>query len=250
MRIGAVAALHLVILYWALMSKRVILSAAPPTSIAIEIVELPTPPPAPAPDPEPEPPPNPTPEPPDKPSPQPVIATPTPAPPTAPISNDPETPPAVEPSSRAMPERPTVLTQKDPATAPDAEAAAATPAENADADTVTPDQMAGVLRQLECQKLTHRTVESCPRTDPFTAWASNTERARIERNTDWDRSYRSKSVIDKFYEREVRERLPWPDEDLFADPMAPGAYNAERIRRGQEPLWSKEMRDGFRKPDE
>ncbi|MCR9195164.1 MAG: hypothetical protein NXH88_10545 [Hyphomonas sp.] len=246
-RTGSVAAIHFVLLALVLSAEIVIQDTARTPAITVEIVERP--PPSPAPTPEAEPSREPDPDPAEHAPPEPVVETPILAPPPAPKPIAPETSP-VEPPLPAIEERPAVLTQKDPTTAPDSEIAAAPPTATTGSDTVTPDQIAGVLRQLECQKLTHRTDESCPRTDPFTAWASNSERARVERNTDWDRSYRSKSTIDKFYEREVRGRLHWPDEDLFADPMAPGAYNADRIRRGQEPLWSKEVRDGFRKSDE
>lgn len=237
-RLGVVVAFHVAILAWILTSK-LLIQSQPPAAISIELVERQTPP-APMPTPEPARPLEPPPEPPDK-----AVST---APPPAPVPVVRETPPAA-----ITLEHPTVLTQNEAATEPGAaaptDAASADPAAP-DAAPVTPDQIASVLRQLDCQKLTHRTPESCPYTDAFTAWAARTERATVERNTNWDRTYRSKSTIDEFYDREVRNRLHWPDQDLFADPMAPGAYTAERIRRGQEPLWSQEMRDGFRKPDE
>ena len=64
-----------------------------------------------------------------------------------------------------------------------------------------------------------------------------------------DPRYIAKTVGDKIFEAEAAKRFLWPDADLFADPLPPGAYNARRIRNGQEPLWSQDMRDGFRKKD-
>lgn len=257
-RAGSVVAIHFALLVWVLTSKIVIQNTAPTPAISIELVELP-PTPDPAPEPEPEqkvdPEPEPIPEPRTEPTAERIDAT-SPPPPAersigleSPLetlqSSDAPAPDlsALSPLSISQP-------QGEPILAPDADFTATLPPTNPGEESATPAQIAGALRQLECQKLTHRKHDSCATTDPFTAWASNAARKTVERNTDWDRSFRSKSVIDNFYEREVRDRLHWPDEDLFTDPMPPGAYNAERIRRGQKPLWSKEMRDGFRKADE
>lgn len=253
-RIVIVAAVHIVLLSWALTSKLVSRYTTPSTALSIELVELEPPPPQPSPKPEPEP---------DlQPERNPALAAgaePRFDPPSEQAASDtqaartPNTrasdPPLVENEGASAPEHPPILMQKDPGDSANDDSAAPLAAGGV-SDEVTPAQIAGVLQQLGCQKLTHRTPEACPDTDAFTAWALNAERATVERNTDWDRTYRSESTIDTFYEREVRNRLHWPDRDLFADPMLLGAYNAERIRRGQEPLWSKEMRDGFRKSDD
>lgn len=111
------------------------------------------------------------------------------------------------------------------------------------------DQVAKVLQSLGCQKLAHKKDEKCQEKNAFEAADAATSRLIVERVDKSDPDYRSKSVIDKFYQREVAGRLHWPDPDLFAAPLPPGAYDAQRIRNGQEPLWSKEMRDGFRKQD-
>ncbi len=237
-RVGGVIAIHCALLFWALTSEIKFQTPPPTASITIELVELEPPPAAPEPEPEPEP------------QPEPPADIPAAAPlpqPEPPLREPDPSPPDI--SDNTASEHPPVLMQKERATLPDG--VIPPPATTgSDVDAVTSGQIAGVLRQMECQKLTHRTSEDCPQTDPHTAWASNAARATVERNTDWDRSYRSKSTIDQFYEREVRGRLHWPDQDLFADPMPPGAYNADRIRRGEEPLWSKELRNGFRKPDD
>ncbi len=261
-RTGSVAAIHFALLAWVLTSKLVIQNNAPTPAISIELVELP-PAPDPAPEPEQKVEPELDPEPATIPKPRakPTAARAQTASPSSPAdpSNGSEFPLEILRSSEEpSPESPAPLSpalsipqaQVEPTPTPEAIFTAPLPPTNPGEESATPAQIAGALRQLECQKLTHRKHESCATTDPFTAWASNAARKTVERNTDWDRSFRSKSVIDNFYEREVRDRLHWPDEDLFADPMPPGAYNADRIRRGQEPLWSKEMRDGFRKAEE
>lgn len=224
-RLAAVTALHLAILAWMLTAKIIIPTRAP-TVISLELAELQPLQPTPAPAPDPAPLPGPRPE--------------------APVDTR-STAPSPAPVTR---ERPAVLTQNEPAAAPEAEPARAPPMAPPDAAPVTPEQIAGLLRQLDCQKATRRRPEPCPDTDAFTAWATKADRATVARNADGGRSYRSKTMIDQVYEQDVRGRLHWPDEALFADPMAPGAFNAERIRRGQEPLWSQETRDGFRKPDD
>ncbi|NQY96878.1 MAG: hypothetical protein HRT82_06925 [Henriciella sp.] len=248
LRIAVIAAIHLAILSWILASKFVIQSASPPISFSIEIAEL-----TPLPEalmPEPEPVPVLPPIPPDEPSPAAVPTPPASTPTPARVAAPSEPPASEEQPTADAPQHPAVLTHDETTAGSEPNAAVPSPSTGSDSDAVTPDQIASLLKQIECQKLTHRVDESCPYADEFTAWTANTERATVERNTEWDRSFRSKSTIDKFYEREVRGRLHWPDEDLFADPLPPGANDAERIRRGQEPLWSKEMRDGFRKSDE
>lgn len=248
LRIAVVAVIHLAILSWILASKFVIQSTAPPISFSIEIAELTPLPEALMPEPEPEP--DPPPSPPDARLPAAVSTPPNPAPASAPVAAPSEPPASEEPPTADTPQHADVLTHDEMPAGSETNSAAPAPSTDADTNAVTPDQIAGELRRIECQKLTHRVDESCPYADEFAAWAANTGRASVERNTEWDRSFRSKSTIDKFYEREVRGRLHWPDEDLFADPLQPGANDAARIRRGQEPLWSKEMRDGFRKSDD
>lgn len=261
-RTGSVAAIHFALLAWVLTSKIVIQNTAPTPAISIELVELPpAPDPAPEPEQKVEPELDPEPEPIPKPRAKPTAARSQAASPSSPaepsigsefpleILRSPEAPSPESPAP-LPPALSIIQAQVEPTLTPEADFTAQLSPTNPGEESATPAQIAGALRQLDCQKLTHRKHESCATTDPFTAWASNASRKTVERNTDWDRTFRSKSVIDNFYEREVRDRLHWPDEDLFADPMPPGAYNADRIRRGQEPLWSKEMRDGFRKADE
>lgn len=252
LRVAAIAAIHLAILSWILTSKFIIQSTSPPIRFSIEIAELTPLPEAlmPEPEPEPEPEPDLPPIPPDAPPPDAVSTPPEPAPAPTPAATSSEPLAAQEPLTADTPQHPAVLTHDETPAGSEPNAAAPSPSTGSDTDAVTPDQIAGLLKQIECQKLTHRVDESCAYADEFTAWSANTARATVERNTEWDRSFRSRSTIDKFYEREVRGRLHWPDEDLFADPLPPGANDAARIRRGQEPLWSKEMRDGFRKSDD
>lgn len=39
--------------------------------------------------------------------------------------------------------------------------------------------------------------------------------------------------------------LSGEDNSSFIDPMAPGAYNAARIRRGEAPIWSRDIQEGL-----
>ena len=84
--------------------------------------------------------------------------------------------------------------------------------------------------------------------DPTAAMAS-AERNLPQEHLFSDPRYVEKPVSDKRFEREAAQPFHWPDQDLFNAPMGEGAYNARRIRNGQGQLWSKEMRDGFRKLD-
>ncbi|MEL6725769.1 MAG: hypothetical protein AAFP24_12180 [Pseudomonadota bacterium] len=114
---------------------------------------------------------------------------------------------------------------------------------------VTPAQIANVLQQADCLKLKRHEEGACPEPDPFAVAIASAKRAIPPERLFADPRYVGKTVSDKIFEEEASNRFHWPDEDLFTDPMYPGAYNARRIRNGQEPLWSKEMRDGFTKRD-
>ena len=192
----------------------------------------------------------------------PEVSLPLPAPtPVREVS--PEAPPPTETTAETSPEpvqtttpqSPTVLTQLDTAPAgPPPAPIAATPANTSsgetEGDTVSPAQVASVLKQMHCLKLKRHEEHACPPPDPFQVAINSAERAIPPERLFGDPRYVHKSVSDKLFEREAAARFNWPDADLFNDPMAPGANNARRIRNGQEPLWSKEMRDGSRKADD
>lgn len=241
-RVGTIALitlLHVGALSWAASLKIYAPSSLPRDSLLVEFADiiLPEPEPDPIAPPEPEPvAPEPDPQP-----PEPTEAVETP--PDPPMPN-PVQEPLSEPATAVSDETPSVLTQNP------TEAAANLSDQSApEGGAITDAQIAGVLQQLNCQKLRHRPGEICPQTDPFDAAASVASRLQVERVYKYDPDHVSKTVSDKVYEREVQSRLHWPDPDLFADPLPPGAYGAQRIRNGQEPLWSKEMRDGFRKDE-
>ncbi len=114
---------------------------------------------------------------------------------------------------------------------------------------VSASQISNALQQAECLNLKRQDEGTCPLEDPFDIALAIQERGIPPERLAADPRYVALSVSDKIFEREAGNRFHWPDEDMFTDPMAPGAYNARRIRNGQEPLWSQEMRDGFRKEE-
>ena len=131
-----------------------------------------------------------------------------------------------------------------------------TPATSALSDTplsdgvVTEAQIANVLQKANCLAVKRHEEGACPPPDPFDVAAAAEERdippEQLYRS---DPRYVAQTVDDKMFEAEAAKRFLWPDKDLFNDPMAPGAYNARRIRNGQEPTWSQDIRDGFSKED-
>ncbi len=178
---------------------------------------------------------------------EPLEATPPPEP--SPSKSEPAPasvarPPTAPDAINAPSTAPNVLTQNTPG-----DAAPADGETGEETDTVSDAQIANVLKLLGCQKLRDHRDEHCPDADPFTASAAVAERNSVQPKEWADSDYINKPVIEQFYEREVLSRFHWPDADLFTDPMPPGAYNAQRIRDGREPLWNKKMRDGFRKKE-
>lgn len=184
---------------------------------------------------------------------EPVVPLAPPAPTIATEPQPPDPPPVparAENPQPAAPQTMDVLTQleTDPAGPPVAPSLAA--AGETVEHPVTPAQVASALTQMHCLKLKRHEEGDCPPPDPFAVAAANAERAIPPERLFGDPRYIAKTVSDKIFEKEAANRFHWPDADLFNDPMAPGAYNARRIRNGQEPLWSQEMRDGFRKSEE
>lgn len=240
--IAGVAFAHLIGLA-AILSHVVEISDPPARNVLeLELAEL-APPPEPIPEP-PAPPPEPIAEPQREPL-QPV-APPAPAPaPTAPDDI-----PEQLRESATQPEPPSVLTQLE-----QGETGLVDTNQNdlasdsSEGEAVTSAQIASVLRQSECLKLKQNYEAPCPQTDPFVAAAGVAERAIPPERLFADPRYVAKTIDDIVFEQKWAKLFHTPDADLFADPEPPGAYNARRIRNGQEPLWSEEMKAGFRKKD-
>ena len=192
------------------------------------------------------PPPEPEPEPEPDPEPPRVAET-----PQASVQSEPAPPPSPAQPSPEL----DVLVQRDPADSADI-ASAQSPTSDTPSDTpagdgrVTPGQVANILAHANCLKLKRHEEGACPPVDPFDAAIAAAERdippEQLYRS---DPRYVAQTVDDKMFEAEAAKRFHWHDEDLFTDPLAPGTYNARRIRNGQEPLWSQEIRDGFTKDD-
>ena len=157
------------------------------------------------------------------------------------------------PSVAPAPSTKTVLTQLQSETASTAAPQTSNPAPPDDtASTVDPSALAAVLQRVECQGLSFKVNEDCPKADPFdVAEASMTRQAAPPASAQLAGDYGPKSMLEGFFSQRdsAPYLMPGMDGDLFTPGMAPGAYDAQRIRNGREPLWSQEMRDGFRKED-
>lgn len=180
---------------------------------------------------------------------EPMIEPPAPLPEAAPASQ-----PITQPQASPTTSTPSVLTQLEPSASSEgiSPAMPAAPTNSTtSSDVATPDQIANVLRQARCQKLQNRRDDDCDRQDPFAIAQANTER----NGTPQDQAPDSPFVVLSRQERltyqvqgSTFEKLGMTG-DLFVDPLVPGAHTARRIRNGQEPLWNKDMRDGFSKSD-
>lgn len=119
------------------------------------------------------------------------------------------------------------------------------------ANTASLAQIASILEQANCGKLKRRDETDCDPPDPFAVAASNAARQGEPLEQAPDSPFAEVGRQDRLAFQVGAETFKkfGMTGDLFVDPMAPGAYNARRIRNGQEPLWSQEMRDGFRKSE-
>jgi len=124
----------------------------------------------------------------------------------------------------------------------------------------TADQVASVLRRAKCQTPLKYQQEDCPPPDPF-ALAEARQAAQNAREAALDAGLPPPNVLETLFSQNQRTyRRPGmksapdgstvtfvrPDEDLFTDPMAPGAYNAQRIRDGKAPLLDRELERDLR----
>lgn len=157
------------------------------------------------------------------------------------------------PSAAPAPSSKTVLTQLESDNAPDAAPQTSDPAPSEDtAPRVDPSALAAVLQRVECQRLSFKVDEDCPKADPFAvAEASIARQAATPASAQLAGDYGPKSMLEGFFSQRESDPylMPGMDGDLFTPGMAPGAYDAQRVRNGQAPLWSQEMKDGFRKED-
>lgn len=116
------------------------------------------------------------------------------------------------------------------------------------ADTVGSAEVAAVLRRLSCQRLTRKPNEDCPKSDPFADADARTIRessAHNPRPLSFDIHMNAAEAFSA-KQKQARHMFPGMDADMFVDTLPPGAYQADRIRNGQEPLWNEDMRRGFR----
>lgn len=161
--------------------------------------------------------------------------------------------PRSSPSVAPEPSSKTVLTQLQSDTSSTAAPQTSDPAPpDGTALTVDPGALAAVLQRAECQRLSFKAEDDCPKADPFAvAEASMARQAAVPSSAQLAGNYGPKSMLEGFFSQRDNAPylMPGMDGDLFTAGLAPGAYDAQRIRNGQAPLWSKEMRDGFRKED-
>ncbi|MEM1037551.1 MAG: hypothetical protein AAGI14_12415 [Pseudomonadota bacterium] len=114
-------------------------------------------------------------------------------------------------------------------------------------------QAAEALRRLECAKLSYERREDCPPPDPFAAadaqqrlreQAQETQFSALDPN-----AYGPKTSIEKWAAKNddfAPVSLFGEDNSIFLDTMAPGAYNAQRIRNGERPIWDKDIENALR----
>jgi len=139
-----------------------------------------------------------------------------------------------------------VLTQLAPA--PEEERASPQTSEETP-DRIDTERVAQALRLMSCQSLVRDKDETCPDQNPFDRAEALAAREHAANNPAPVAIFDNQNAAERFFSNQKRDRHMFPgmDADLFSDPLPPGAYNADRIRSGREPLWSEEMKRGFSK---
>ena len=120
------------------------------------------------------------------------------------------------------------------------------PARGEDVPSIS--QVADFLAKADCLNLRRRDDDTC----------ANLERAQL--NAPWEREmitvpradrfikYGPKSNLERFFSRQDEEPfiIPGMSADLFVDGVSPRDPNAERIRRGDAPIWDAETVEQLR----
>ena len=118
-------------------------------------------------------------------------------------------------------------------------------------DVATPAQterVSEVLTRLDCAILTRGRDKDCPEVDPFIQ--AETDLLRSEQNTTGILAITDASAfgpqtnIEKWAAKNdgfTPTSLFGEDNSIFIDPMAEGAYNAQRIRNGDNPIWDRDI---------
>ncbi|MEL7107871.1 MAG: hypothetical protein AAGJ68_04760 [Pseudomonadota bacterium] len=118
--------------------------------------------------------------------------------------------------------------------------------------SISEAELATVVQSLSCQRLAHRRDEACPKLDPFdVAAASQARREAAPAPAQLVGDFGPKTYLENFLSQEDRDPylMPGMSGDLFTSTLPSGAYNAQRIRNGQTPLWDKETEAGFTRKD-
>lgn len=160
------------------------------------------------------------------------------------------TPDLLRPSPPAA-SQPSILTQLE--TADPAFEAVDMPSTRSDVPPVVEaDVIRTVLQNMSCQRLTMRRDEACPSLDPFEiAAASEARQTAPPAAPLLVGDYGPKTALERFASQNDRDPylMPGMSADLFSDGIPSGSYNAQRIRNGRAPIWSKEIEQGFRRED-
>jgi hypothetical protein len=118
--------------------------------------------------------------------------------------------------------------------------------------SISESELATIVQSLNCQRLAHRRDEACPKLDPFdVAVASQARREAAPAPARLVGDFGPKTYLENFLSQEDRDPylMPGMSGDLFTSTLPKGAYNAQRIRNGQTPLWDKDIEAGFTRED-
>lgn len=140
------------------------------------------------------------------------------------------------------------------------------PVQNTPTQTTALEQVAGILQRADCNRLGRDERPDCPPSDPFAAAEAmqDLQDPKGPISIPDLQAFGPQGMAESYLSaRGWKPSLPGPgsaeglgasslinlgsiDNTTFADPMAKGAYNAQRIRNGQAPIWDKEIEDALK----
>ncbi len=117
---------------------------------------------------------------------------------------------------------------------------------------VEAETLARVLQNASCQRLIAIPDDDCPKPDPFTvAEASVLREQAPPAPPNLVGDFSPKTRLEQFFNQQDRDPylMPGMDADLFTESVGAAAYNAQRIRNGQAPIWDRDLEEALRRRD-
>ncbi|MEO1642531.1 MAG: hypothetical protein AAFR74_04290, partial [Pseudomonadota bacterium] len=105
------------------------------------------------------------------------------------------------------------------------------------------------LKRLDCNRMAKERPLDCPQEDPFVKREIEQARQQSEITLSNLNSFGPSNAFEAWQANNSGFQptsIFGEDNSIFIDPMAAGAYNAQRIRNGENPIWDRDIERDLR----